>query len=66
MASITVVVRQRSRREGRIHTFETTDDIAHHWQLLSKEQQISLGDQSTQSHEDLPVLLERLFKERRL
>jgi len=66
MASITVVIRPRNRKEGRIHTFETTDEIAHCWQLLSKEQQISLGDQSVQSHEDLPVLLERLFKERRL
>jgi hypothetical protein len=32
--------------------------------LLTKEQQISLEDQSAKSHEDL--LLERLFKERRL
>ena len=66
MASITMVIRPRNRREGRVHTFETTDEIAHRWQLLTQEQQISLGDQSANSHEDLPVLLERLFKERKL
>jgi len=66
MASITIVIRPRSRREGRVHTFETTDEIAHCWQLLTQEQQISLGDQSANNHEDLSVLLERLFKERKL
>jgi hypothetical protein len=66
MASISVVVRRHNRRAGGTHTYETTDEIAHCWQLLTKEQQMSLDDQAAKSHEDLPVLLERLFKERRL
>ena len=66
MASISVVVRRHSRRAGGIHTYETSDEIAHCWQLLTKEQQMSLDDQAAKTHEDLPVLLERLFKERRL
>ena len=66
MASISVVIRRHNRGERGIHTFKTTDEIAHCWQLLTKDQQISLDDQSAKSHEDLPVLLERLFKERRL
>jgi len=66
MASITLVIRPRNRREGRVQTFETTDEIAHRWQLLTHEQQISLGDQSANNHEDLSVLLERLFEERKL
>jgi len=61
-----VIIPRHNRREGGIHTYETTDEIAHRWQLLTKEQQISLDDQAAKSHEDLPVLLERLFKERRL
>jgi len=66
MARISVVVRRHNTRESGIHTYETTDEIAHYWQLLTKEQQISLDDQAARRHEDLPVLLERLFKERRL
>ena len=66
MARISVVVRRHNRGEGGIHTYETSDEIAHFWQLLTKEQQISLDDQAAKSHEDLSVLLERLFKERRL
>ena len=61
-----MVVRRHNRREGGIHVYETTEEIAHYWQLLTKEQQISLDDHAAKSHEDLPVLLERLFKERRL
>jgi len=61
-----VLVRPHNRREGGIHTYETTDEIAHCWQLLTREQQNSLHDQAAKSNEELPVLLERLFKERRL
>jgi hypothetical protein len=69
MARISVVVRRhspRAKREGGTHTYETTDEIAHCWQLLTKEQQSSLDEQAARNDEDLPVLLERLFKERRL
>jgi hypothetical protein len=66
MARISVLVRRHNRREGGTRTYETTDEIAHCWQLLTKEHQISLDDQAAKNHEDLPVLLERLFKERRL
>jgi hypothetical protein len=66
MARISVVVRRHNRRPGGIHTIETSDEIAHYWQLLTREQQISLDDQAAKNHEDLPVLLERLSKERRL
>jgi hypothetical protein len=34
--------------------------------FLTKERQSSLDDQAAKNHEELPVLLERLFKERRL
>jgi hypothetical protein len=66
MARISVVVRRQNRRPGGIHTFETSDEIAHSWQLLTREQQVSLDDQAAKNHEDLSVLLERLSKERRL
>ena len=66
MARISAVVRRHNRRPGGIHTYETSDEIAHYWQLLTREQQVSLDDQAAKNHEDLPVLLERLFKERRL
>jgi len=66
MARITAVVRRHNRRPGGVHTYETSDEIAHHWQLLTREQQISLDDQAAKNHEYLPVLLERLFRERRL
>jgi len=65
MAKISTVVR-RPKREGGTHRYETTEEIAHCWQLFTKEQQITLDDQAASNHEDLPVLLERLFKERRL
>jgi hypothetical protein len=66
MARISVAVRRHNRRAGGINTYETSDEIAHFWQLLPREQQISLDDQAAKNHEDLPVLLERLFRERRL
>jgi len=66
MARISVAVRRHDRRPSEVHTYETTDEIAHCWQLLTKEQQSSLDDQAAKNHEDLPMLLERLFKERRL
>ncbi|MGB9023873.1 MAG: hypothetical protein WCC94_10635 [Candidatus Bathyarchaeia archaeon] len=66
MARISAVVRRHNRRAGGIHTYETSDEIAHCWQLLTREQQVSLGDQAAKNHEDLPMLLERLLKERRL
>jgi hypothetical protein len=66
MARISAVVRPHNRRAGGVHTYETSDEIAHHWQLLTREQQVGLDDQAAKNHEDLPVLLERLFKERRL
>ncbi len=66
MARISVVVRRRKSREGGTHTYETTDEIAHRWQLLTEEQQSSLNEQAVRNKEDLPALLERLFKERRL
>jgi len=65
MEKISIVVRRR-KREGGTHRYETTEEISHRWQLLTKEQQIGLDDQAARNHEDLPVLLERLFKERRL
>jgi len=65
MEKISIVVRRR-KREGGPHRYETTEEISHRWQLLTKEQQIGLDDQAARNHEDLPVLLERLFKERRL
>ena len=66
MARISLVVPRHNRSEGGVRSFETTDEIAHRWELLTKEQQLSLDDQAEKNHEDLPVLLERLFKERRL
>jgi hypothetical protein len=66
MARISAIVRPHNRRAGGVHTYETSNEIAHCWQLLTREQQISLDDQAAKNHEDLPVLLERLFKERRL
>jgi hypothetical protein len=66
MATISAVVRRHNRKPGGIHTYETSDEIAHRWQLLTREQQISLDDQAAKNHEDLPVLLERLFRERML
>jgi hypothetical protein len=66
MARISVAVRRHDRRPGGVHTYETTDEIAHFWQLLPREQQISLDEQATKNHEDLPLLLERMFRERRL
>jgi len=66
MARISAAVRRHNRRAGGIHTYETSDEIAHCWQLLTREQQVSLDDQAAKNREDLPVLLERLFKERRL
>jgi len=66
MARISVVVRRHKSREGGTRTYETTDEIAHYWQLLTKEQQSSLDEEAARNKEDLPVLLERLFKERRL
>ncbi|MGA2238852.1 MAG: hypothetical protein ABSG74_06550 [Candidatus Bathyarchaeia archaeon] len=66
MARISAIVRRHNRRPAGIHTFETSDEIAHSWQLLTREQQVSLNDQAAKNHEDLPVLLERLLKERRL
>jgi len=66
MARISVVVRRHKSREGETRTYETTDEIAHCWQLLTKEQQSSLDEQAARNKEDLPVLLERLLKERRL
>ena len=66
MARISAVVRRHNRRPGGIHTYETSNEIAHYWQLLTKEQQSTLDGQAARNYEDLPVLLERLFKERRL
>jgi len=66
MARISAAVRRHNRRAGGIHTYETSDEIAHCWQLLTREQQVSLDDQAAKNREDLPVLLERLLKERRL
>ena len=66
MARIIVVVRRHNKTQGGTHTYETTDEIAHYWQLLTKEQQSSLDEEAARNDEDLPVLLERLFKERRL
>jgi len=66
MARIIVVVRRHSKAQSETHTYETTDEIAHYWQLLTKEQQSSLDDQAARNNEALPVLLERLLKERRL
>jgi len=66
MARISVAVRRHNKRQGGTHTYETTDEIVHCWQLLTKEQQSSLDDQAARNYENLPVLLERLFKERRL
>lgn len=63
MARISVAVRRHNRRPSGTHTYETTDEIAHCWQLLTKERQSSLGDQAAKNNEDCPVLLERLFKE---
>jgi hypothetical protein len=66
MARISAVVRRHNRKPSGIHTYETSDEIAHYWQLLTREQQVSLDDLAAKNHEYLPVLLERLFKERRL
>jgi hypothetical protein len=66
MARISVTVRRQKRKPGGSHTYETSDEIAHSWQLLTREQQVGLDDQAAKNHEDLPVLLGRLFKERRL
>jgi len=66
MARISAVVRRHNRRAGGVHTYETSEGIAHYWRLLTREQQMSLDDQAAKNHEDLPVLLERLFRERRL
>jgi hypothetical protein len=65
MTEISIVLRL-PKRQGGTHRFQTTEEIAHRWQLLTKGQQIGLYDQAARNHEDLPVLLERLFKERRL
>jgi len=61
-----VIVRRHNRRPGGTRAYETSDEIAHCWQLLTREQQVGLDDQAAKNHEDLPVLLGRLFKERRL
>jgi hypothetical protein len=66
MAKITVIVRRHNRRPGGVRTYETSDEIAHYWQLLTREQQVGLDDQAAKNHEYLPALLERLSKERRL
>ncbi|MGB9024246.1 MAG: hypothetical protein WCC94_12545 [Candidatus Bathyarchaeia archaeon] len=66
MARISAIVRRHNRGPGGTHTYETSDEIAHSWQLLTREQQVSLDDQAAKNREDLPVLLERLLKERRL
>ena len=66
MARISAIVRRHNRRPGGTRTYETSDEVAHSWQLLTREQQISLDDQAAKNHEDLPMLLQRLNKERRL
>jgi len=66
MATISAIVRRHNRRPGGTCTYETSDEVAHSWQLLTREQQISLDDQAAKNHEDSPMLLQRLNKERRL
>jgi hypothetical protein len=66
MARIVAVVRRHNRKPGGIRTYETSEEIAHYWQLLTREQQTSLHDQAEKNHEYLPALLERLFRDRRL
>jgi saccharopine dehydrogenase (NAD+, L-lysine-forming) len=51
---------------GGTRTYETSDEVGHSWQLLTREQQISLDDQAAKNDEDSPMLLQRLNKERRL
>ena len=66
MARISAIVRRHNRRLGGTRTYETSGEVAHSWQLLTREQQISLGDQAVKNDEDSPMLLQGLNKERRL
>jgi len=66
MAKITAVVRRHNRKPGGTLTYETSEEIAHYWQLLTREQQTSLHDQAEKNYEYLPALLERLLRDRRL
>jgi hypothetical protein len=58
MARISAIVRRHNRRPGGTRTYETSDEVAHSWELLTREQQIRLDDQAAKNHEDSPMLLQ--------